>query len=199
MIAIPAADDCEPPHVVSRVWRNVKSDREAWTRRDLANEGIVRLILDGSVVRVRLDRIVAGDVHRVTAGRWPSRPEPQPPQRRPILFRRHLCSEQMRVGYQVSGREAGRQMLRFRAASTEVTLNPRARKKSASTVGKSLRCSASSTAPTISPGKSSLVAISTPVFMCRATLMWMTLVSSYPSCRAIQFSPPSPIWHGQSR
>jgi putative transposase len=42
--------------VVSRVWRKVKSDWEAWTRRDLANEGIVRLILDGSVVRVRLDR-----------------------------------------------------------------------------------------------------------------------------------------------
>ena len=42
--------------VVSRVWRKVKGDWEAWTRRDLANEDIVRLILDGSVVRVRLDR-----------------------------------------------------------------------------------------------------------------------------------------------
>src|SRR5689334_19681477 len=42
--------------VVSRVWRKVKSDWEAWTRRDLAEEDIVRLILDGSVVRVRLDR-----------------------------------------------------------------------------------------------------------------------------------------------
>jgi transposase-like protein len=42
--------------VVSRVWRKVKTDWEAWTRRDLANEDIVRLILDGSVVRVRLDR-----------------------------------------------------------------------------------------------------------------------------------------------
>ena len=29
---------------------------EVWTRRDLAQEDIVRLILDGSVVRVRLDR-----------------------------------------------------------------------------------------------------------------------------------------------
>src|SRR4029079_18427643 len=29
---------------------------EAWTRRNLAQEDIVRLILDGSVVRVRLDR-----------------------------------------------------------------------------------------------------------------------------------------------
>lgn len=42
--------------VVSRVWRKVKTDWEAWTRRDLAQEDIVRLILDGSVVRVRLDR-----------------------------------------------------------------------------------------------------------------------------------------------
>jgi transposase-like protein len=42
--------------VVSRVWRKVKADWEAWTRRDLAHEDIVRLIVDGSVVRVRLDR-----------------------------------------------------------------------------------------------------------------------------------------------
>src|SRR5690348_13148310 len=42
--------------VVSRVWRKLKTDWEAWTRRDLAAEDIVRLILDGSVVRVRLDR-----------------------------------------------------------------------------------------------------------------------------------------------
>ena len=42
--------------VVSRVWRKVKTDWDAWTRRDLAQEDIVRLILDGSVVRVRLDR-----------------------------------------------------------------------------------------------------------------------------------------------
>ena len=42
--------------VVSRVWRKVKTDWEAWMRRDLVDEDIVRLILDGSVVRVRLDR-----------------------------------------------------------------------------------------------------------------------------------------------
>jgi putative transposase len=42
--------------IVSRVWRKVKTDWEAWTRRDLEQEDIVRLILDGSVVRVRLDR-----------------------------------------------------------------------------------------------------------------------------------------------
>ena len=42
--------------IVSRVWRKVKTDWETWTRRDLAEEDIVRLVLDGSVVRVRLDR-----------------------------------------------------------------------------------------------------------------------------------------------
>jgi putative transposase len=42
--------------VVSRVWRKVKTDWDAWRRRDLAGEDIVRLVLDGSVVRVRLDR-----------------------------------------------------------------------------------------------------------------------------------------------
>jgi putative transposase len=41
---------------VSRVWRKVKSDWEAWNVRSLADEPIVRLILDGTVVRVRLDR-----------------------------------------------------------------------------------------------------------------------------------------------
>jgi putative transposase len=42
--------------VVSRTWRKVKSDWEAWNRRDLSDEPIVRLILDGTVVRVRLDK-----------------------------------------------------------------------------------------------------------------------------------------------
>jgi putative transposase len=42
--------------VVSRTWRKVKTDWEAWCRRDLAGEDIVRLILDGTAVRVRLDR-----------------------------------------------------------------------------------------------------------------------------------------------
>ena len=41
---------------VSRVWRKVKTDWEAWNSRSLADEPIVRLILDGTVVRVRLDR-----------------------------------------------------------------------------------------------------------------------------------------------
>ena len=42
--------------VVSRAWRRVKGDWDAWNARPLGEEPIVRLILDGTVVRVRLDR-----------------------------------------------------------------------------------------------------------------------------------------------
>jgi len=42
--------------VVSRTWRKVKTDWDAWNGCDLAGEDVVRLILDGTVVRVRLDR-----------------------------------------------------------------------------------------------------------------------------------------------
>jgi transposase-like protein len=42
--------------MVSRTWRKVKSDWDAWNARSLAEEPIVRLVLDGTVVRVRLDR-----------------------------------------------------------------------------------------------------------------------------------------------
>jgi putative transposase len=42
--------------VVSRTWRKVKGDWDAWSARSLVDEPIVRLILDGTVVRVRLDR-----------------------------------------------------------------------------------------------------------------------------------------------
>jgi putative transposase len=42
--------------IVSRVWRKIKGDWDAWNVRSLADEPIVRLILDGTVVRVRLDR-----------------------------------------------------------------------------------------------------------------------------------------------
>ena len=41
---------------VSRVWRRVKTDWEAWSTRSLAEEDVVRLILDGTVVRARLDK-----------------------------------------------------------------------------------------------------------------------------------------------
>ena len=42
--------------VVSRAWRKVKTDWEAWRARSLAEEDIVRLILDGTVVKARIDR-----------------------------------------------------------------------------------------------------------------------------------------------
>jgi putative transposase len=41
---------------VSRVWRKVQAQWEMWCRRSLADEDVVRLILDGTVVKVRLDR-----------------------------------------------------------------------------------------------------------------------------------------------
>ena len=41
---------------VSRAWRKVQSAWQAWQRRDLSGEDIVRLILDGTCVKVRLDR-----------------------------------------------------------------------------------------------------------------------------------------------
>ncbi len=43
---------------VSRAWRQVQSDWAAWQARDLSQEDIVRLILDGTGVKVRLDKRV---------------------------------------------------------------------------------------------------------------------------------------------
>ena len=42
--------------VVSRTWRKVKVDWDAWCARSLADEDIVRLILDGTVIKTRIDR-----------------------------------------------------------------------------------------------------------------------------------------------
>jgi len=42
--------------VVSRAWQRTRSAWIAWQERDLAGDDIVRLILDGTVVKVRLDR-----------------------------------------------------------------------------------------------------------------------------------------------
>jgi putative transposase len=53
---------------VSRVWRKVKGDWDAWNARSLAEEPIVRLILDGTVVRVRLDRKATAIVLLVVLG-----------------------------------------------------------------------------------------------------------------------------------
>ena len=53
---------------VSRVWRKVKADWDAWNSRSLAEEPIVRLILDGTGVRVRLDRKATSIVLLVVLG-----------------------------------------------------------------------------------------------------------------------------------
>ncbi len=45
---------------VSRAWRKVQTDWEAWQKRDLSQDDIGRLLLDGTVVRVRLDRRATG-------------------------------------------------------------------------------------------------------------------------------------------
>ena len=42
--------------MVSRAWQRTRSAWEAWQKRALAGDDIVRLILDGTVVKVRLDR-----------------------------------------------------------------------------------------------------------------------------------------------
>lgn len=42
--------------VVSRAWRKVKVDWDAWCARSLAEEDIVRLILDGTVIKTRIDK-----------------------------------------------------------------------------------------------------------------------------------------------
>ena len=41
---------------VSRVWRKIKADWDTWNQRDLSKDDILRLILDGTVVKVRLDK-----------------------------------------------------------------------------------------------------------------------------------------------
>ena len=42
--------------VVSRVWRKIKADWDNWNKRDLSQDDVVRLILDGTNVKVRMDK-----------------------------------------------------------------------------------------------------------------------------------------------
>jgi transposase-like protein len=42
--------------VVSRAWQRTRAAWQAWQERELGGADIVRLILDGTVVKVRLDR-----------------------------------------------------------------------------------------------------------------------------------------------
>ncbi|MGX1350514.1 transposase-like protein [Bradyrhizobium elkanii] len=53
---------------VNQVWRRVKSDWDSWNARSLAEEPIVRLILDGTAVRVRLGRKAASMLLLVVTG-----------------------------------------------------------------------------------------------------------------------------------
>ena len=46
--------------VVSRVWRKIKADWDNWNKRDLSNDDIVRLNLDGTHVKVRMDKKATG-------------------------------------------------------------------------------------------------------------------------------------------
>ena len=45
---------------VSRAWRKVQGDWDAWQKRDLSQDDIIRVILDGTVVKVRLDKRSTG-------------------------------------------------------------------------------------------------------------------------------------------
>ena len=42
--------------IVSRAWRKVKTDWDAWCARSLAEEDIVRIILDGTLIKTRIDK-----------------------------------------------------------------------------------------------------------------------------------------------
>ena len=56
--------------IVSRVWRKIKSDWDFWSARSLAAEPIVRLILDGTVVRASQGHVdLAARGHRRARGR----------------------------------------------------------------------------------------------------------------------------------
>ncbi|MBK5927274.1 hypothetical protein CCR87_07975 [Rhodobaculum claviforme] len=48
--------DAVDKDVVSRAWRKIKVDRDPWCALSLADEDMVRLIFDGTVVRARLDK-----------------------------------------------------------------------------------------------------------------------------------------------
>src|ERR1700740_1414715 len=53
---------------VSRVWRKVKADWDAWNSPSLVDGPVIALILDGTVVRVRLDRKATSIVLLVVLG-----------------------------------------------------------------------------------------------------------------------------------
>ena len=56
--------------VVSRAWQKTRAAWQAWQERDLAGDDIVRLILDGTVVKVRLDRKATAVSLLIALGIW---------------------------------------------------------------------------------------------------------------------------------
>ena len=56
--------------VVSRAWQKTRAAWQAWQERDLAGDDIVRLILDGTVVKVRLDRKATAISLLIALGIW---------------------------------------------------------------------------------------------------------------------------------
>jgi putative transposase len=95
---------------VSRTWRKVKGDWDAWNSRSLAEEPIVRLILDGTVVRVRLDR-KATPPHQ--SGSY-SRSQPARDRYR-LLLRPSGRSRNRRAAHRRVGENSDPQALRLRS------------------------------------------------------------------------------------
>ena len=56
--------------VVSRAWQKTRAAWQAWQERDLAGDDIVRRILDGTVVKVRLDRKATAVSLLIALGIW---------------------------------------------------------------------------------------------------------------------------------
>jgi hypothetical protein len=55
--------------LVGQAWRKVKAHRNAWCRRDLASQDVVRLVLDGTVSGDRSCRLsIVGQPPRRGAG-----------------------------------------------------------------------------------------------------------------------------------
>jgi transposase-like protein len=87
----------------------VKSDWDAWNSRLLAEEPIVRLILDGTVLRIRLDRKATSISLLVVLG---VRAEGQRRSRSCASHQSASCSENSAIRPKVSGRTLTSQGLR---------------------------------------------------------------------------------------
>ena len=97
--------------VVSRAWCKVKGEWEAWRHRSLAAAAVIHLLLDGMVVRTRLDHKAHCHLPAGGLGRATGRPEAAPGRSAhgggehgpcaetvPMLFRALLAATQSRMG-----------------------------------------------------------------------------------------------------